>query len=285
MVDLHLHSTASDGMLGPRALVERAKQVRLHTICITDHDTVSGYDEARKTGIEIGIEVLPGCEVSCDHAGKEIHILGLLVNAADTEFAGRLNGFRQERKAHLPKILARLAELGVPVSEPEVRKYATDEFVGRPHIARAMIARGYVNHLEEAFSRFLGTEAPAYVPRRRISAMEAIELIVGAGGVPVIAHPGVYDYEDRQIAQLQEQGLRGVEVLHPDHDESRRTRYAEIARRRKMLLTGGSDFHGAERWKSRVQPGSMSVPDSFLDEVRSLSRYPNGVEPAIAPAA
>jgi hypothetical protein len=285
MVDLHLHTTASDGMLEPRALVERAKQSRLHTICITDHDTVGGFAAAWAAGAELGIEVLPGCEVSCDQNGKEIHVLGLLVNPLDPTFVARLDGFREERRLHLPRILARLAELGVPVTEAEVRRYASKEFVGRPHIARAMIARGYVSHLDEAFDRFLGTDAPAYVPRRRISAAEAIELIRLAGGVPVVAHPGVYGFEDRHIAELQELGLAGVEVMHPDHDEPLRTRYAEIARRRNLLLTGGSDFHGTDRWKSRVQPGAMSVPDSFLDAVRALSRFPRGVEPVLAPAA
>lgn len=280
MVDLHLHTTASDGMLVPRALVERAVQSRLHTICITDHDTVGGFPEAYRAGLELGIEVLPGCEISCDHDGKEIHVLGLLVNAGDAVFAERLNTFRAERRTHLPRILARLAELGVPVTEAEVRKYASDEFVGRPHIARAMMARRYVSHLDEAFNRYLGTDAPAYVPRKRISAADAIALIRSAGGVPVIAHPGVYHYGDAHIASLQEVGLAGVEVLHPDHDEGLRTRYAEIARRRGLLLTGGSDFHGADRWKSRVQPGSMSVPDSFLNEVRAQSLFPNGVVPA-----
>ena len=283
MVDLHLHTTASDGMLVPKALVERAKQARLHTICITDHDTVSGFPEAWQAGQKLGIEVLPGCEISCDHEGKEIHVLGLLVNANDQEFASRLNTFRQERKAHLPRILARLAELGVPVTEAEVRKYATDEFVGRPHIARAMMARRYVTHLDEAFNRFLGTDAPAYVSRKRITAGEAIELIKRAGGVSVVAHPGVYHYNDDNIASLAELGLCGVEVMHPDHDEGARTRYADSARRRKLLMTGGSDFHGAERWKSRVQPGSMSVPDTFLNEVRSQSQFPNGVVPEVLP--
>jgi len=270
-------------MLVPKALVERAKQARLHAICITDHDTVAGFPEAWHAGQALGIEVLPGCEISCDHDGKEIHVLGLLVDANDAFFADRLSTFRQERKAHLPRILERLAELGVPVTEAEVRKYATDEFVGRPHIARAMMARRYVNHLDEAFNRFLGTEAPAYVPRKRITSAEAIALIHRAGGVSVIAHPGVYHYADAHIASLAEVGLDGVEVMHPDHDEGLRTRYAEIARRRNLLMTGGSDFHGAERWKSRVQPGSMSVPDTFLDQVRARSRHPKGIVPA-APA-
>lgn len=271
MVDLHLHTNCSDGLLPPHELVRRSKEANLHAICVTDHDTLGGYAEARAAGDELQIEVLAGCEISCEQDGKEIHVLGLLVDPRDEGFVAKLQSFRDERRRHLPRILERLAELGVPVLESEVQRYASDEFVGRPHIARAMIARGYVSHLEEAFDKFLGTHAPAYVPRTRISAADAIALIRGARGVPVIAHPGVYHYGDAQIAALQEVGLEGVEVLHPDHDETLRGRYAEIARRRGLLLTGGSDYHGGEKWKSRVQPGSMGVPDALLDAVRKVA--------------
>jgi predicted metal-dependent phosphoesterase TrpH len=272
LVDLHLHTTYSDGQLTPSELVQRAKEANLHSICITDHDTLAGYPEGVAAGKALGIEVLAGCEISCDHEGREIHILGLLVDPGNRAFQEKLLAFRTERLRHLPRILARLAELGVSLTEAEVRKLASDEFVGRPHIARAMIARGYVRDLDQAFDEFLGANAPAYLPRKRVSSAECIALIRGVGGVPVIAHPGVYHYGDREIGSLQELGLAGVEVLHPDHDEGLRTRYAEIARRRGLLLTGGSDFHGGERWKSRIQPGSMGVPDSLLEAVRSASR-------------
>jgi hypothetical protein len=271
MVDLHLHTKHSDGLLSATELVQRAKEANLHSICITDHDTVGGIAEAVAAGKEVGLEVLPGCEISCDHQGREIHILALLIDPEDPHFLSRLSLFREERRRHLPRILARLAELGVPVTEEEVRRFASDEFVGRPHIARAMIARGYVAHLDEAFDKFLGAHAPAYVPRPRVSAAEAIALIRGAGGVPVVAHPGVYGYSDAEVESLQALGLAGVEVLHPDHDEPLRSRYAEIARRRGLLITGGSDYHGGERWRSRVQPGSISVPDALLDEVRKVA--------------
>jgi hypothetical protein len=272
VVDLHLHTTCSDGTLPPKELVARATDARLHAICVTDHDTVAGYAEAAEAGAALGVEVLPGCEISCDHGGKEIHLLGLLVDAKDPELVAELRAFREERARHLPRILHRLAELGVPVTEQEVRQFASDEFVGRPHIARAMIARGYVGHLDEAFEKYLGSTAPAYVSRRRVPVADAIALIRRAGGVPVIAHPGVYGYGDREIGALQEVGLAGVEVLHPDHDEALRTRYAEIARRRGLLFTGGSDYHGGERWKSRVQPGSVSVPDAWLDALRKAAK-------------
>lgn len=251
--------------------MRRAKEAHLRSICLTDHDTLAGFPEAVATGQELGIEVLPGCEISCDHNGRELHVLGLLVDAQSGPFLEKLKSMREARLRHIPRILARLAELGVTVSEAEVRGYATAEFVGRPHIARAMVAKGYVGHFEEAFDKYLGANAPAYVPRKRIDAADAIALIHQVGGVAVIAHPGVYHYGDVEIGALQEVGLDGVEVLHPDHDETLRSRYAEIARRRGLLLTGGSDYHGGERWKSRVQPGCQGVPNAILDAVLEVA--------------
>jgi predicted metal-dependent phosphoesterase TrpH len=276
LVDLHLHTKCSDGLLAPRDLVRRAKEANLRSICLTDHDTLAGFPDAWATGQELGIEVLPGCEISCDHDGRELHILGLLVDAHNGPFLEKLKAMREERLHHIPRILARLAELGVTLSEEDVRRQAHDEFVGRPHIARAMVAKGYVGHFEEAFDKYLGAKAPAYVPRRRIDAASAIALIHEVGGVAVIAHPGVYHYGDLEIGALQEVGLDGVEVLHPDHDQTLRSRYAEIARRRGLLMTGGSDYHGGERWRSRVQPGCQGVPNLLLDAVLEVAARRTG---------
>lgn len=247
--DLHTHTTASDGMNSPSDNVRLAKEAGLSAVAITDHDTVAGIPEALEAGQRYGIIVVPGVEISTSHEGRDIHILGFGIPHEDPVLLSRLISLRHVRNRRNEQILSRLADLGMPVSIEEVEAAAGksgrgDDSVGRPHIAQVLINKGYASDLRDAFDRYLGEGKAAYVIPPRISPMEAVGWIHDAGGIAVVAHPGLYG-DDALVASFLDGGADGLEAYHSDHDAEAEARYAALAERNNKLITGGSDFHGA----------------------------------------
>lgn len=247
--DLHTHTTASDGTEPPAHNVRLAAEAGLAAIAITDHDTVSGVPEALAEAGRYGIEVVPGVEISTVSGGQDIHVLGYWVNIEDERFLLRLKELRETRDRRNDMLLERLSELGLPLTMDDVlAETATvrkrrDDTIGRPHIASAMVRKGYVATVQEAFDRYLAKGGAAYVNPPRIEPETAISWIREAGGAPVLAHPGLYD-DDELVERLANAGIAGIEAYHADHDEDAERRYRELAERYGLLVTAGSDFHG-----------------------------------------
>lgn len=251
-IDLHTHTTASDGVLTPTELVELAAGRKIDVIGITDHDTVMGLPEAAAAAERFGVRVVAGIEFSAQHDDRVVHVLGYFVDADDEGLLRTLDEMQAERLDRVKRMVARLNELGYELTLDEVLAQATGAIVARPHVARAMVARGYVSSVGDAFTpELIANGGRADVPRRQLTPSESIDAIRAAGGVPVIAHPGLAHHlgthdpmPDELIEQLASAGLAGLEVDHPDHDPLTRERLRALADRLGLVATGGSDFHG-----------------------------------------
>lgn len=241
--DLHTHTTASDGRLSPPGLVEKAALRGIERLSITDHDTVAAYPLARIAAQRLGVALLPGVELSVQVDDRDIHLLAYGFDLANPALATALEAYRRKRVERAEAIVDRLAGLGHRLRLERVHYHAKGEVVGRPHIAKAMLEAGLVSTFGEAFDRFLGTTAPAYVPKTDQPASEMIALVHAAGGVTVLAHPGIA-LDETIAAMLVADGLDGVEVVHPAHDPMAERRWAAFAARHDLLTTGGSDYHG-----------------------------------------
>ncbi|NOU95233.1 PHP domain-containing protein [Paenibacillus sp. LMG 31456] len=246
--DLHTHTTASDGTQPSSENVRLALKAGLAGIAITDHDTVAGIDEALAAGTQYDITVIPGVEISTVSEGQDIHVLGYWIDHTNPLLLQRLSSLRDVREQRNMMMLERLNELGLQITMEDVlaslqASKKADETIGRPHIADALLKKGYVASMAEAFERYLGKGAAAYVNPPRIEPLTAIEWIREAGGVPVLAHPGLYNL-DKLIPQLTEVGLAGLEVYHSDHTPEQEKHYRAIAEQLGLIMTGGSDFHG-----------------------------------------
>lgn len=251
-VDLHTHTTASDGMQPPAENVRLARAAGLTAVAITDHDTVAGIEEAIREGERIGMTVVPGVEISTVLEGKDIHILGYYINDHDPIFLGRLAELRATRDRRNDMMIAKLQQLGINITMEEVianlgRPLAPDETVGRPHIADTLVLKGYVKDMAEAFDRYLGSSGAAYVSPPRITPSTAAEWIREAGGTPVIAHPGLYGDDELVEQIIREALMAGIEVYHSDHGEAEEKRYLQMAAKYHLIVTAGSDFHGARQ--------------------------------------
>ncbi|MDR5684297.1 MAG: PHP domain-containing protein [Armatimonadota bacterium] len=264
-IDLHTHTTASDGTLSPRELVRLARQVGVGVLGITDHDTVKGVAEALDEGARAGVEVVPGVELSTDVPGTEVHILGYFVDWEADWFAAFLSGMRRARLARAREMVRRLNALGVPITFEDVVRYA-DGAIGRPHVARALVERGHVATFDEAFDRYIGRHGPAYVERPRFAPEEAVQTIRAAAGVPVLAHP-LWGGEPERIEALVGVGLMGIEAYYPEHTPSQTRSFVELGRRLGLVLTGGSDYHGPGIG-SKAPLGSQYVPPQAVEELR-----------------
>lgn len=241
--DLHIHSTASDGCSHPVQLVDLANSRGLSALAITDHDTTQGVLPAVARGQEIGLLVLPGVEISCeDDAGREMHILGYGIDPNHQGLADRLTALRDSRRRRLEQIVQRLRSVNIHLSLDRIQAIAGDGSVGRPHVADAMVERGYVNNRVQAFQGYLAKGRPGYVPREKTSPSAAIALIASAAGVAIWAHPECSGLADR-LPSLVHSGLAGIEVWHPDHSEQQVCQLLQLARLQQLLVTGGSDFH------------------------------------------
>ena len=269
-VDLHAHSTASDGAVTPAELVEAAFHAKLRAIAITDHDTIAGNDEAFASGASLGIRVIRGCELSAYDRDFEVHLLALHIRYADA-IRPSLEGFQRERVDRGYAIVERLAAAGVPVSIDDVLAEAAGGALGRPHIARAMIRAGHVADHRDAFDRYLGAGKCAYVPKPRLDVGDAIGLAHAAGALAVWAHPG-RDGTRERLVRLAALGLDGVEVKHPGHTPGDTQRLGRLAEEMDLVPSGGSDWHGATEGYRVI--GNMHVPEAWLDlqDVRLATR-------------
>ncbi len=264
-VDLHTHTTASDGTLSPLALVRQAKAAGLTAIAITDHDTTAAYAEARAEGGRLGVEVLRGIEINTDASQGEFHFLGYLVDEESEPFRRAILRAREQRWVRARAILAKLRAAGIQVAEDRVLAAADGAPVCRPHIAAALVAAGYATTPQEAYQRYLRSRPPFFVPHTGLSVPEAVAAIRAAGGVPVLSHPAALP-EDAVLA-LQPLGLLGLEVYHPDHTPEVAARWREVAQRHGLVATGGSDYHGAGSVEPDRELGAFLAPP---DAIRAL---------------
>lgn len=270
--DLHTHTRASDGTNRPADNVRMAAEAGLAAIGITDHDTVAGIPEALEAGRRHGILVVPGVEISTAAGGRDIHVLGYGIDHEDETFVRRLVSLRDTRNRRNELIVAKLAELGMPIAMAEVEAAAgksgkSDGTVGRPHIAQALVDKGYVADIREAFDRLLADGKPACVAPPRIEPLTAVAWIHDAGGKAIVAHPGLYG-DDALVAAVLDGGADGLEAFHSDHDEAAEIRYAAMAAERGKLATAGSDYHGSrEGVVFHGEIGSRTVPMTVVERL------------------
>jgi predicted metal-dependent phosphoesterase TrpH len=268
--DLHMHSNASDGTNPPRKVVELSKAHGLSCIALTDHDTVEGLEEAIKASLEFGVEVIPGIEFNCYYKDQEVHILGYCINYKDKNFIEKIEEMKKLRNDRAKAIIKKLNELGIEITMKDVLEFAPEGFIGRPHIARAMVKKNYVRDVKEAFEKYIGVGGPAYVERYRITPIEAIGLILENGGVPVLAHPGLL-LNDGIIEELVRAGLVGIEVFHSKHTKEDEKRYLKKASSYNLIITGGSDFHGVEV-DGKDLLGTIKLDYKYVEILKSRSK-------------
>jgi len=278
-IDLHLHTTASDGVMTPSEIVNYAKSRGLQAIAITDHDTIEGVEEALSEGRRAGLEVIPGIEISAEHSPGSMHLLGFFIDIHDPILRERLGYLQRARAERNPRMVDKLNKLGVSITFEEVLKASGGGQVGRPHFAQVLIEKGYVRSFQEAFNRFLRKGAPAYVEKMRFSAEESIHFINDASGVAVLAHPKTLQLNDRfelenLILRLVQEGLRGIEAYYPEHFAFEVELYKTLAERHGLLVTGGTDYHGIEKngLDIGVGRGDMNLPYSILENLRTARR-------------
>jgi hypothetical protein len=271
--DLHIHSTASDGTLAPGEIVEQARKARLSAIALTDHGTVDGIEAAIRAAGSCGPEIIPGIELNTDYEGTEIHILGYFLNLNADFLAATLDGLRTRRVNRAKMIIARLAQLGVRIDYDHLKRVAGEATIGRPHIARVLCEAGYVSSVGEAFDRYLANGKPAYVAHNSMDPFTAIDTILKAEGIPVLAHPGLAKRDDL-IPEFVDRGLQGVEVLYPFHTSEDVVRYEKICKEQGLVMTGGTDYHGPG---SNYPPlGTIRVPDEAVLRLKYLKSLQQG---------
>jgi predicted metal-dependent phosphoesterase TrpH len=277
-IDLHIHSTASDGSLSPREIIKVAEQVPLRAMAITDHDTIDGSAEALQHGKSSDVEILSGVEISADFEAGAMHLLGYLFRLDDVHLRQALDVVQKSRAERNLQIIQRLQDLGIDIDYDEVSAASGGGQVGRPHFAGVLVQKGVVQNIDDAFITFLRKGGPAYVERYRLSPPEAIKVIRKAGGVPVLGHPSTLNAKteaelDKIIAGLKGVGLQGVEAYYPSHGPVRTALYERLARHHGLLVTGGSDFHGAA--KSGVQigfgRGDLRIPYRLVEELKQTA--------------
>ncbi len=274
-IDLHTHSTASDGSFSPTELVNLAKEKGLVAMALTDHDTTSGLEEAGRAGQEFGVDIIPGVELSVLIKGGTFHLLGLGIHETP-ELCAAFKKFIHGRDNRNRYILEKLAALGMPITEAELEAAVPGAVPGRPHIARLMVDKGFVSGTQEAFDLYLKKGAPAYQGRFRLPDKEAIELILGAGGIPVMAHPFSLKMEaedlEAYLQTLKGYGLRGIEAYYSKHTPEQQALYLSLAEKLGLLVTGGSDFHGASKPDISLGKGlgEMEIPFEVYVELKSV---------------
>lgn len=265
-IDLHTHSTRSDGTFSPEEVVRRAAGLGLEIVALTDHDTTEGLDEALATGEETGVELVPGVEFSAEHEGSSIHVLGYWVDTADAPFQKELTRLRDDRFRRGEMMVEKLRALGFPIEFQRVREIARGGNIVRPHVAQAMVEAGIVASEEEAFERWIADGRPAHVAKHALPPIDAVGLIRAAGGVCVLAHPGMWGDQtsvpDELIEAMADAGMAGLEVDHTDHTPEQRERYRALAGRLDLIPTGGSDCHGTRYDPIRLGT-SLCRPDGF----------------------
>lgn len=274
MIDLHTHSTMSDGSDPPERIPELAAAAGCTAVALTDHDRLDGLPRAAESAARVGVRLVPGCEISCEHRGT-MHLLVYFLEPGEGPLQDELARLQQARIDRNVKMAARLAELGLPVTYDEMVAQAGGDGVGRPHVAAVLVRKGVVASVQEAFDRFLAKGQPGYVDKVRLAPAEAVRLARASGAVPVLAHPTSLDLEpaalDAEVGELKEMGLGGIEAIYGRYTPEDRRAMAALAARHRLVVTGGSDHHGSYKPDLQVGigRGDLDVPDSVLDDLES----------------
>ena len=270
-IDLHLHTTESDGRLTPAELIAFVAQRGLKVVAVTDHDITDGLEPAREAARAYPqLTLIPGVELSTDTPDNEIHILGYYIDYGDREFQAMLERFRTSRVGRAKEMVRRLAALGLPVEWDRVKEIAGEGAIGRPHIAQAMLEKGYVSLPQEAFEKYIGRNGPAYAEREKLTPEEAVQQVARVGGVPVLAHPAKIENLDNVVVSLKAAGLEGMEVYNAQDDARTIERLAEVAQRHNLLPCGGSDYHALGTPGEHL-PGEVGPPMEVVERLRQLA--------------
>lgn len=268
-VDLHLHTCFSDGTSRPGELLELVRKAGLSAFSVTDHDTLEGYHALGPLLTPADAELVIGVEMSVSVDNRDMHLLAYLFDPEDQRLNEALNSFQQRRIERGKIMVTKLNDMGINITFEDVQRVAGGAVVGRPHVARAMHEKNAVKYYEEAFQKYIGSDGPAYVPKANFTPQEAIELTHEAGGLAVLAHPGIDD-KAQHLDMLLGLGLDGIEVYHPAHTQADIDRFKHLAERYRLVITGGSDYHGSESRYSMV--GSQKVPRSCLENMKATKK-------------
>jgi len=273
-VDLHLHTTASDGRFRPAEIVHKAVALGLAIIAITDHDSVAGIGEALTTARDFPqLKVIPGVEINTDVPDGEAHVLGYFIDYTDAKLIATLDWLRNSRVQRAQRMIAKLSDLGIHIEWQRVRELAGSGAVGRPHIARAMLEKGYIASLKDAFTNYISRGGPAYVEREKITPVGAVELIIQAKGLPVLAHPFTIKDPEAMITELKAAGLIGIEACYNNYTAHETSQLVALATKYKLITTGGTDFHGLDD-TTEVMMGGTEVPPAWAEQLMALARQP-----------
>lgn len=280
-IDLHVHSNRSDGTFSPAELVDYAMEKGLTAFALTDHDSVDGLDEAiryagslREKNSANVPEVIPGIELSTEYLGGDVHVLGLYIDYQNTAFQGQLQEFVDSRISRNRKMCELLQNAGLSVTYEGLMSEFPNAVITRAHYAKYLLKHGYISSMKEAFDRYIGDHCPCYIPREKITPAQAVELILKADGIPILAHPILYHMSDRQLdiltAELKEAGLMGLEAVYSTYSAAEERQIRALAAKYGLLISGGSDFHGANKpgLDLAVGYGKLFVPESILEDIK-----------------
>ena len=274
--DLHLHTIFSDGTYTPEELAGRARQLGLAAIAVTDHDTVEGCDRMSAACQPAGLEFVPATELTAEFDDNELHLLGYFIDTQNPRLLAEMAKFQKVRQNRIHEMVARLNQHNIPLQADAVFAIANCRSPGRPHVGRALVMGGFCANLDEAFERFLKKNRPAWVPKFKISALDAIALIHQAGGLAVMAHPGL-NRTDKIIPDLVSAGLDGLECFHTKHTPSTSEHYVRLAKEFNLAITGGSDCHGLSKGKPLI--GTVKLPYQYVEKLKSKAANRKSVEP------
>lgn len=275
-VDLHVHTTASDGTYSPADIIKIASQNSIIALAITDHDTIDGVKEAKEMGKVLGVEVISGIEVSTNHSlcSGEMHILGYFINENDQNLLSKIEDLKKDRISRNEKMIEKFKELGMDISLAEVEQIAGGDITARPHFAKALFNKGYVTDVGEAFEKYIGRDKPAYVKRDKVKPKEAIEMITASGGIAVLAHPKYLDIDKSKledvIIELKGYGLTGIEVYYSRNERNETYFFKKLCDRLGLIKTGGSDFHGDNRSdiKLGLGLGNLNLTYNIIEDLK-----------------
>lgn len=270
--DLHVHSSASDGRYSPAEIVQKAVDSGLKVIALTDHDTVDGIKPALSAARAFpDLMVIPGVEISTDITKGEVHVLGYFIEYTNQSFRTSLEKMRNSRLERARKMVEKLIELGCKIEWERVREIAGEGSIGRPHIAQALLEKGYIGDFKEAFSKYIGHDCPAYVKREKLTPVQAVQLILSVNGLPVLAHPLTIAEPEAVVRELKVNGLVGIETYYGDYSVNEIDSLLSLARKYNLIPAGGTDYHGVDD-KSELMLGGVAVPEQYVRELINLAK-------------